>query len=67
MVQFQIAGMTCGGCARSVTNAVRQVDADAAVDIDLGAKLVAVTSDADSGSIAAAIRAAGYEVETRAA
>lgn len=62
MVQFHVAGMTCGGCARSVTNAVKGVDADATVDVDLATKLVAVDSKAEAGVIANAIKAAGYDV-----
>lgn len=67
MVQFHVAGMTCGGCARSVTNAVKGIDADATVNVDLATKLVAVDTKAEAGAIADAIRKAGYDVETRAA
>lgn len=67
MVQFRVADMTCGGCVRSVTNAVKGVDTDASVNVDLATKLVSVESNADASSIANAIKAAGYEVETRAA
>ncbi|MDP3674703.1 MAG: heavy-metal-associated domain-containing protein [Novosphingobium sp.] len=28
---FNVAGMTCGGCVRAVTNAIRRVDEDAVV------------------------------------
>ena len=31
MIQFDIPGMTCGGCARSVTKAIHSIDADARV------------------------------------
>ena len=67
MVQFHVAGMTCGGCARSVTNAVKGVDAHANVDVDLATKIVAIDSKAEASAIADAIKAAGYDVETRAA
>ena len=67
MVQFHVAGMTCGGCARSVTNAVKGVDAGASVNVDLATKLVTVDSRADTATITGAIKAAGYEVEARAA
>lgn len=62
MVQFHVAGMTCGGCARSVTNAVKGVDAGAVVNVDLATKLVAVDSKAAASAIANAIKAAGYDV-----
>lgn len=67
MVTFHIPGMTCGGCARSVTNAVKGIDAAARVDVDLSAKLVSVASDADVGVLAKAIADAGYAVEPRPA
>lgn len=67
MVQFHVAGMTCGGCARSVTNAVKDVDPGASVNVDLVTKLVTVDSRAEAATIAGAIKAAGYEVEARAA
>jgi copper chaperone len=62
MVQFHVAGMTCGGCARSVTNAVKGVDTGATVNVDLATKLVAVDSKAEAAAIAEAIKAAGYDV-----
>lgn len=62
MVQFHVAGMTCGGCARSVTNAVKGVDAGAVVNVDLATKLVAVDSTAAAFAIVNAIKAAGYDV-----
>ena len=67
MVQFHVAGMTCGGCARSVTNAVKGVDAGASVNVDLATKLVTVDSHADAATIAGAIKAAGYAVEAQPA
>lgn len=62
MVQFHVTGMTCGGCARSVTNAVKGVDAGATVNVDLATKLVAVDSTAAASAIVNAIKAAGYDV-----
>lgn len=67
MARYHVPGMTCGGCARSVTNAVKGVDADASVDVDLTTKLVTVQSVADTALIAEAIKQAGYDVEARAA
>ena len=61
MITFKVQGMTCGGCARAVTNAVQQADPAAAVAVDLGAKTVAVTSSASSDRLQRAIEEAGYE------
>ncbi len=32
---FQVQGMTCGHCERAVVHAVRTVDTDATVQVDL--------------------------------
>lgn len=62
MIKFNVKGMTCGGCARAVTNAVQQVDPAASVDVDLAARTVSVESSADAGQVKAAIEKAGYTV-----
>ena len=62
MMNFSVLGMTCGGCARAVTNAVQRVDENARVDVDLGAKRVSVQSSADPKLFEGAIEDAGYEV-----
>lgn len=65
MFDFQVNGMTCGGCARAVTNAVKSVDAAANIQVDLAAKRVTVDSTADAAKIRSAIEEAGYDVERR--
>lgn len=67
MLDFQVDGMTCGGCARAITNAVKSVDAAANVQVDLAAKRVTVQSTADATKIQSAIEEAGYDVERLAA
>ena len=62
MITFNVTGMTCGGCARAVTNAVHQVDRAASVEIDLAAKTVTVTSAASADRLQSAIEEAGYQV-----
>jgi len=62
MITFNVNGMTCGGCARAVTNAVKQLDPAATVDVDLSSKSVAVTSTASTVQLQKAIEDAGYEV-----
>lgn len=63
MYEFNVNGMNCGGCASGVTRAVKSVDADAAVRVDLAAKTVNVQSTADQTLIRQAIEAAGYPVQ----
>lgn len=61
MYKFNVPDMTCGHCAGTVQRAVKLVDAQAEVTVDLGKKLVAVRSSAAQQSIGEAIRKAGYE------
>ena len=60
--QFQVQGMTCGHCERAVVHAVREVDTDAIVKVDLASKQVSVESDKARDAIANAIREEGYQV-----
>jgi copper chaperone len=60
--QFTVSGMSCGHCVRAVTEAVKEVDLDAGVQVDLGHKSVVVQSGVDRAKLADAITAAGYEV-----
>lgn len=60
MLTVTIAKMKCGGCAASVEKAVKSVDAQATVAVDLPTKRVDITSSADHQTIVAAIEAAGY-------
>jgi copper chaperone len=59
-MQFTITDMTCGGCVRSVTAAIRGVDADATVQADLDTHLVQVTTTAPRATLVAALEDAGY-------
>ena len=62
MIELNVKGMMCGGCASSVEKAIKRVDANAAVKIDLALGKVNVETQADSKALGEAIEAAGYEV-----
>ena len=62
MIDFKVQGMTCGGCVRSVTNAIQRVDAGAVVNVDLPSKTVSVNSTADTQQLRQAIEKAGFAV-----
>ena len=62
MIDFKVQGLTCGGCARGVTNALQRVDANAVVNIDLARKTVSVNSTADVQQLKQAIEKAGFAV-----
>ena len=59
---FQVQGMTCGHCERAVVHAVRQVDTDALVKVDLATGQVVVESDKSREALANAIQEEGYKV-----
>ena len=60
MLIYRVNDMTCGHCVATITNAVRQQDANAQIEIDLPQHLVRIETSADAGGIEQAIRDAGY-------
>lgn len=67
MLRFKIAKMSCGHCAASIERAVKGVDPQAAVSVDLDRKEVTIRSTAEEQLIAGALRSAGYECQAPAA
>lgn len=61
MQRFKIEDMTCGHCASTVEKAIKSVDPQATVKIDLATKEVSVETAAASAPIAEALKTAGYE------
>jgi copper chaperone len=59
---FQVQGMSCGHCVGAVTQAVKSVDPQAEVKIDLASGKVEVQSQGDAQAIARAIEEEGYKV-----
>lgn len=60
---FQVQGMSCGHCVKAVTEAVRQVDPQAEVRVDLASGKVEVQSERERGELARAIESEGYRVQ----
>ena len=60
--ELKIEGMSCGHCVKAVTNAVKSLDQNAKVDVDLGSKTVRVETQAEISVVASAIADAGYTV-----
>lgn len=46
MQSFDVQGMTCEHCARAIKDAIRLVDPDAVVQVDVGAGKVVVNDEA---------------------
>ncbi|RZL49387.1 MAG: copper chaperone [Variovorax sp.] len=61
--KFEVTGMSCGHCANVVQGAVRVVDPEAQVTVDLETGHVDVVSEQPRADIAAAIENAGYKVQ----
>lgn len=61
-MKFTVEGMHCGHCVRAITRAIHALNAEARVDVDLGAGTVVVTGDLGAEQAAAVIAAAGYAV-----
>ena len=58
---YKVDGMTCGGCARSVTNAITKQAPDATVTVDLGAGTVAVEGGVPAATVKKAVEGAGFD------
>ncbi|MBN8871487.1 MAG: heavy-metal-associated domain-containing protein [Rhodospirillales bacterium] len=63
MPAFRVTDMTCEGCVRALTAAVKDVDAGATLQADLQSKQVTVASTATPDALAGAMREAGFTVE----
>ncbi len=61
---YTVAGMTCGHCAGSVTAEITRIPGVSAVDVDVAAGRVTVSSGGPlpDGAVEAAVEEAGYEV-----
>ena len=59
-MKLHIESMTCGGCARSVTAAIKDVDPAATVDIDLPGRNVKIESSQPVESFTKALEEAGF-------
>ena len=60
---YRVEGMTCGGCANSVTKAIQAVAETATVEVNLEQKTVMVDVDGveDDDTIGRAVTDAGFE------
>ena len=63
MYELNVTGMTCQGCVKSVTNALKNIDANANVQIDLVNSLVKIDSKASKDQLIVAIEDAGFNVK----
>lgn len=62
MYEIKVSGMTCGGCVNSVTKALKNLDLEAEVNVDLKEQLVRIKSTKSQAEILETIEDAGYSV-----
>lgn len=59
---YDVQGMTCDHCVRSVTEEIGEVDGVTAVEVSLADGTAVVAGDADPEAVRAAVTEAGFEV-----
>ncbi len=59
---YEVQGMTCDHCVRSVTEEIEEVEGVQSVDVSLKDGTAVVSGDADSDAVRTAVTEAGFEV-----
>lgn len=57
---YRVDGMSCEGCARSVTAAIRKLAPGAAVEVDVGGGVVRVGGETGEELVHQAVERAGF-------
>jgi len=60
MTRFSVPDMTCGHCKATIETALKGLDANAAIDVDLDKHTVAVETTKDAAAMIDAMKEAGY-------
>jgi copper chaperone CopZ len=60
MIELRVDGMTCGHCVSAVTRAVKSVDPEADVRVDLEGKRVRVEGRSSADALGRVLAEAGY-------
>jgi copper chaperone len=60
MLNLRVEGMSCGGCAKSVTKALQRLDASANVSVDVPTGEVVVETSANESAVLEALARAGF-------
>lgn len=63
MITLSIPNISCGHCARAITEAVHALDPQAAVTVDIAARRVAIDSSADAAAVRERLAAEGYPAD----
>ena len=63
---YIVEGMSCGHCSQAVTNALKSINENAEITVDLDAKKVTVSGIDDEAAINEAIEDAGFDFKGKA-
>lgn len=61
-MEVKVTGMTCGGCVKSVTNALKALDQNADVNVSLETQTIQIKTTKDAKDIKTTIEEAGFDV-----
>ncbi|MBC8338985.1 MAG: heavy-metal-associated domain-containing protein [Rhodospirillales bacterium] len=61
MKKYKVLGMSCAGCANSVSKALKAVVPEASVDVNLDSKEVRIEGIAEDTAVQQAVEGAGFE------
>jgi copper chaperone len=59
-MELKIEKMTCGGCARSITEAIQSIDPHAGIETNPAARTVKVETTATSADLQRVLEQVGY-------
>ena len=60
---YRITGMTCGGCVRSVTRALRNALPHAEIEVDLDRAMACVQGEHSEAAVRQAVEQAGFRFD----
>jgi copper chaperone len=63
MYEIKISGMTCNGCLNGLTNALKKLDSNADIQIELSSQMLRIQSQKSKEEISSTIDNAGFEVK----
>lgn len=61
-MEIKVSGMTCGGCVRSVTNALKTLDNNASVEVNLESQNIKLQTTKSAEEVKGTIEDAGFDV-----
>ncbi|MEG4274573.1 MULTISPECIES: heavy-metal-associated domain-containing protein [unclassified Microcoleus] len=62
-ILLKVPSIVCSGCGDTITKAIKTVDSEATVNVDVAAKTVTVEAQASDESIKQAVVATGHTIE----